>query len=126
MKTLAEIRTDKRIEFDPRIPVLFDEKTGKFVINAWARVQKNKSALWASVIASNDENGMEHASVAFKDRCPTWEEMCIVKDIFWREDEACIQLHPMKSEYVNFHETCLHIWRMKDAADGWPFISGKE
>lgn len=122
MKRLGEIRADKRIELDPQMPFTIDPKTGGFTVYGWCKVQKNKSARWASVIASSDEGGMEHVSVAFKDRCPTWEEMCIVKDVFWREDEVCIQLHPKKSEYVNIHENCLHIWRMKDAVDGWPFV----
>ncbi len=55
--------------------------------------------------------GWEHVSVSFSTRCPTWEEMCKVKDMFWNEDECVIQYHPPKSEYVNNHPYCLHLWR---------------
>ena len=67
-----------------------------------------------SVIAGSNEDGWEHVSVCMDGRCPTWDEMCIVKDIFWNEDEECVQFHPKKSQHVNFMEHCLHIWRHKD------------
>lgn len=37
--------------------------------------------------------------------------MCFVKDLFWTEDEAAIQFHPPRSEYVNNHSGCLHLWK---------------
>lgn len=63
-----------------------------------------------TVIAS-DGAGWEHVSVSRKDRCPTWDEMCQVKDLFWDEGDCVIQYHPPKSEYVNNHPYCLHLWR---------------
>lgn len=62
------------------------------------------------VIAS-DGLGWEHVSVSRRDRCPTWEEMCQIKDIFWDEDDCVVQFHPPRSEYVNNHPNCLHLWR---------------
>ena len=65
------------------------------------------------VIASNGM-GWEHVSVSLtgrKERTPTWAEMCFVKDLFWGEEDVVIQYHPRKSEYVNYHEACLHLWR---------------
>lgn len=62
------------------------------------------------VIAS-DGMGWEHVSVSRKDRCPTWEEMCQVKAIFWDEEDCVVQYHPPRSEYVNHHKNCLHLWR---------------
>ena len=56
-------------------------------------------------------HGWEHLSVSTKTRCPTWEEMCKFKDIFFTEDEACVEYHPKKSDYVNLHPYCLHIWK---------------
>ncbi len=55
--------------------------------------------------------GWEHVSVSRTDRCPTWPEMCQVKDLFWDEDDCVIQYHPPKSDYVNNHPYCLHLWR---------------
>jgi len=56
-------------------------------------------------------NGWEHVSVSLPKRCPTWDEMCFVKSLFWDDTETVIQFHPHKSVYVNTSETCLHLWR---------------
>lgn len=55
--------------------------------------------------------GWEHVSVSTPNRMPTWAEMCFVKSLFWRDDEYVVQYHPAKSEYVNYHPYCLHLWR---------------
>ena len=62
------------------------------------------------VIAS-DEMGWEHVSVSLRNRCPNWKEMNAVKNLFWSEEDAVMQLHPPKSEYVNCHPNVLHLWR---------------
>ena len=53
----------------------------------------------------------EHVSVSTAVRCPTWEEMCHVKEIFWDPEDVVIQLHPPRSEWVNCHPYTLHLWR---------------
>ena len=41
--------------------------------------------------------GWEHVSVSYKNRVPTWDEMCKVKDMFWNDEECVVQYHPPKS-----------------------------
>lgn len=53
----------------------------------------------------------EHVSVSTAVRCPTWEEMCLVKSLFWDAEDAVMQLHPPESDYINNHPYCLHLWR---------------
>lgn len=67
-----------------------------------------------AVIAS-DGDGWEHVSVSTPVRTPTWAEMCFIKSMFWGEDDCVVQFHPPKSEYVNQHPFCLHLWRKTDA-----------
>lgn len=55
----------------------------------------------------------EHVSVSLVNRCPSWEEMCIVKNLFWDRDEAVLQYHPPEEEYVNHHPYCLHLWKLR-------------
>ena len=57
--------------------------------------------------------GWEHVSVSMKSqkRCPTWEEMCRIKEIFFAPEECVVEYHPAKNDYVNRHEYCLHLWR---------------
>lgn len=63
-----------------------------------------------TVIASNDD-GWEHVSVSRPSRCPTWDEMCEVKELFWDDEDMVIQYHPPKSQYINCHPHCLHMWK---------------
>lgn len=60
----------------------------------------------------------EHVSISLPRRCPTWAEMCRMKDLFWEPDEAVMQLHPPTDDYVNYHPFCLHLWRPGDDAVG--------
>lgn len=60
---------------------------------------------------ASDGGGWEHVSVSLPNRTPTWEEMCLVKGVFWGDEDRVMQLHPPKSEYVNHHPYCLHLWR---------------
>jgi hypothetical protein len=57
--------------------------------------------------------GWEHVSVSLPDsplKCPSWEEMCLVKALFWEPDTCVLQFHPPETEYVNNHPGCLHLW----------------
>lgn len=63
-------------------------------------------------ILLSDGGGWDHVSISLdKNRTPTWEEMCYVKNLFFKEDEAVIQIHPKKEDYVNFAKVTLHLWR---------------
>ena len=55
--------------------------------------------------------GWEHLSVSQRNKTPSWDIMCRMKDIFWGEDEVCVEYHPKKEDYVNMHPHCLHIWK---------------
>ncbi len=72
------------------------------------------------VICSNDD-GWDHVSVSVQTRirrskrCPTWEEMAMIKEMFWDDDEAVFQLHPPKEENVSMQDFCLHLWKSQKA-----------
>lgn len=63
------------------------------------------------IVFYSNGGGWDHVSVSHKNRCPTWAEMCIIKDIFFDEEECCVEYHPAKSKYVNIYPNCLHIWK---------------
>lgn len=65
----------------------------------------------AVAIVASWGGGWEHVSVSLARRCPTWEEMCMIKDIFWGEEECVVEYHPPRSQYVNRHPYCLHLWK---------------
>lgn len=64
-----------------------------------------------SSTANLPDEPWEHVSVSVKNRCPYWDEMCFVKQLFWRDDECVLQYHPPAAVYVNHHPFCLHLWR---------------
>lgn len=74
-------------------------------------------------IVASDGEDWDHVSVSTPDRCPTWDEMCYVKGLFFRGDEWAIQLHPPPAENINCHPYCLHLWRPQVGAiltpPGW-------
>ena len=74
------------------------------------------------VIASDGE-GWEHVSVSLPNRCPTWDEMCKVKALFWDDEDCVVQFHPPKRDYVNLHPYCLHLWRPIGATISLPDLA---
>jgi hypothetical protein len=66
---------------------------------------------------ASDGMGWEHVSVSMPGHpstTPKWNVMCAIKDLFWSEDHVVVQFHPRKSDYVNLHKGCLHLWRCLD------------
>ena len=57
----------------------------------------------------------DHVSVSLwqdkRGKCPSWDEMCLIKDLFWEPEEEAIQIHPPASQHVSNHSGCLHLWR---------------
>ena len=100
MKTIDEIKQDKQVIAYAKAMFGFDA----FKVKVFGNIY--------NVIASI-ENHQEHISITLdgKKRIPTWEEMKAIKDIFFNDEEECYQVFPKKSEYVNLHPYCMHIWR---------------
>ena len=61
--------------------------------------------------------GWDHVSVSHPQRVPAWEEMCQIKELFFRDDEVVMQLHPAKKNWINLHEKVLHLWRPQTAQE---------
>lgn len=101
MKSFEEILKNSR---------LWGYEATPFGYSAWIKLPDcgTCSALW-----SDREDGWEHVSVSPKKKfnIPTWNDMCIVKDVFWNSEEEAYQIHPKKNEYVNSMNNCLHIWK---------------
>lgn len=99
MKSIREITESKRVLIGE---LAEDGFSGEIHMYGWS----------GSVIASTG-GGWDHVSVSPYKRSytPTWEDMCRIKDIFFNDNEAVIQIHPPKDEYVNNMPNCLHLWR---------------
>ena len=101
------VPNEYRLRNHPWVPSTDEDgNNGFFVIPA--SLAKKRPAIR---IQASDGEGWEHASVSTAIRCPTWEEMCFVKNLFWDPEDCVMQLHPPQSEWVNMHKYCLHLWR---------------
>ena len=100
MKSIEEIRKTPNLFIEAETQT--DGMGGKYY--------DKYTSKWLNLLFSY-QMGWEHLSVSMPSRTPTWEQMCIMKDIFWNKNEACVEYHPREEDYVNNHKHCLHIWR---------------
>lgn len=68
------------------------------------------------VIASQGA-GWDHLSVSHRQRCPTWDEMVIVKRAFFKRDEWALEYHPPEKANISLHPYCLHLWWPNDGRE---------
>lgn len=55
-----------------------------------------------------------HVSLSRRSRLPSYEDMALVKRIFIGDDKTAYQIFAKKSQHVNIHKFCLHLWHCKD------------
>lgn len=121
MKPIEEILKDTRLESVKK------ELYEHFLVGGYLRLRSGKQRTF-TVVASVDYNSeygfVEHVSVGLYNenkKTPTWEEMCEVKEIFWKPEEEVHQIHPPESQYVHGVggvNNILHLWRPEK---GWPW-----
>ena len=110
-----------RISRSPRANVATNpgDRFGCFIIPASAALRRTLSI---SIIATDGDDpwsglpAWEHVSVSLASRTPSWEEMCMVKALFWDPEDAVMELHPPRSTWINNHPYCLHLWRPRAQA----------
>jgi len=106
---------------NPQYPSSEGDLYGRFIIPKRIGAQVIKLLCMASDGDGSSEAPWEHVSISCKsyamnelNRCPTWEEMCFIKDLFWDKEDTVVQFHPPESEYVSHHHYVLHLWRKKN------------
>ena len=71
---------------------------------------------WQGTVQVSWGAGWDHVSVSPQKSkyTPSWDDMCAIKEVFFKDDEAVIQIHPPKDEYICNVSNCLHLWRAND------------
>ena len=59
-----------------------------------------------------------HVSVSRRSKVPSYDDLKLVKKLFIGDDLEAYQVFPKKSNHVNIHEYCLHLW----ATDSGPVL----
>lgn len=110
-KTPEKYRVNQK--FHQLLDAVNDKNNGIFIFPVDKKIR-----LYIIASSATDEVPWEHVSVSVKNhkgyelhRCPTWEEMCRVKSLFWDTDDVVVQFHPAEKDYVSDHHYCLHLWK---------------
>lgn len=125
MKNINDIRNDARIR------QILRDLSRDDIIQFKATVRSKYNTKIATVKFTK-AMGWEHLSVSYQDETPSWDFMQEMKEMFWKDNEVCMQLHPKAEDYINNHEHCLHIWKPIDVDIPTPpsifvgFRKGKE
>lgn len=64
------------------------------------------------VLITIDDNAW-HMSVSHETRYPTHDELKELRYRYIPDKVTMAQLFPPKSEYVNVHKNCFHLWQIK-------------
>jgi hypothetical protein len=107
MKTLEQIKNNIVISRK-----FYDISVFEKGVDGFRVILRNKQTNIEYCVVFSWGRKWEHASISLDiPRCPVWEEMCMVKDLFWNDNETVVQFHPTKEYYVNNHPYCLHLWK---------------
>ena len=103
MRTISEIQNNKQIKI---LRTIQENNLLRIECYFFHPITQKRWLVFFTV-----QFGWEHCSVGSDMKTPDWDVMCRVKDIFWGEDECCVEYHPKEEDYVNMHEHTLHIWK---------------
>ena len=84
-------------------------------LDGGAYKSRNGLAVIISCCIEEDGKNWVHLSVSRKNSMPTWGELVDVKEIFLGKNAVAIQVLPPRSEWVNVHPFCLHLYQCLDA-----------
>lgn len=96
-------------------PLGFEHKAGDDF--GWFEIPSCITKSWKLyVMVAPSDSDWQHISVSTNNptRCPFWNEMCQIKDMFFDPEDVVVQFHPRKSEYVNVAKNCLHLWKLNN------------
>lgn len=107
---MLKVPEQHRISIGIMVSTAADGNNGVF---SWTMPGRKFTAI------ASDGLGWEHVSVSITHKhhgkveyqMPSWDDMCLVKKLFWDKEDCVVQYHPAASEHVNTHEFVLHLWR---------------
>ena len=69
------------------------------------------------IVGRSDARGW-HLSISCANRYPTWDEVAEARYRLTPDGVTMAMLLPSRSEYVNVHNYCLHLWEVFGGRDG--------
>lgn len=74
------------------------------------RYVKGEVRVIYSPIESQLDGLWSHLSLSCENRYPTWDEILSCRYEFFKDTDEVFQVLPPKSEYINVHPNCFHLW----------------
>ena len=71
-----------------------------------------ESSTGCTAFAAREPEGW-HVSVSHPKRLPSWDEMRTAREAMTPDEVTMAMLLPPRAQYVNVHETCLHLWQVE-------------
>lgn len=69
-------------------------------------------------VCTSVDGGHLHASISHPSRYPTWDEIRAVRDWYFPEEMEVVMVLARRSEYVNLHPNCFHLWQSRCGEEG--------
>lgn len=105
-----------------RVPWKFECPQGWQVVSRWGdgwAVKQREGDLRVVIDCDRKDDGQEwiHVSYSCESRVPSHADTVLVKETFIG-DRYAYAVFPPKSNYVNIHPNCLHLWAMWCSGEG--------
>lgn len=89
--------------------------------DGWAVVrQEDGSSIIITVARHEDGNEWVHASIAHKDRTPTYDELALLHKAVFQGKGWAYQVFAPDTDHVNIHPFALHLWGRLDGTNPIP------
>lgn len=79
--------------------------------------QPTRLIVSASLDRSERWGVLMHVSMSYPDHDPTWDEIKMVRALFFPKEVDAIMVLPKSGDYVNVHHYCYHLWQAPQAWD---------
>ena len=103
----------REIDIEPVLPANWSEVQSP-TLGARAFLAKNGLRVIASIDRAEDGSHWYHVSLSRKAILPSYDDMVKVKSLFIGDEREAIQVFPPRSQRVNDHPNCLHLWHRID------------
>jgi len=80
------------------------------------RYDRTGSVLVSTTTNPADGQPWTHASIAYNDHTPTYEDLALLHRAVWGETGYAYQVFAPAAEHINIHAHALHLWGRADGA----------
>lgn len=89
--------------------------------DGWKMTRKDfTGSVIVSVARWEDGNEWVHASLAFSEEMPTYDDLVLLRAAVWGDDGWAFQVFAPPSDHISIHPYALHLWGRLDGVRSHP------